>query len=131
MAKELILVDDAIISLIVAKAIAPYLRTIESELAKTLHISIHQWTPSERRDAQPLGCSDAKHEGVARILCCQNHGGDRLIVRARVLFGPEVAPGTGYNGFESRGWVDLAGQRFIPRGYTNLYHQLELPTQVT
>ena len=131
MSTELIIVDDAIISLIVAKAIAPYLRVIESELAKTLHVSVHQWTPSEQRDAQPLGRSDAKHEGVARILCRRNDGEDRLIVRAQVLFGPEVAPGTGYSGFDSRGWIDLAGPRFIPSAYTNLYHQLELPTQVT
>jgi hypothetical protein len=129
MSTELILVDGTIISLIVAEAIAPNLRAIESELAKTLHISVHQWTPSERRDAQPLGRSDAKHDGVARILCRRNHGGDRLIVRARLLFGPE--PETGYSGFDSRGWVDLAGPWFVPRGYTNLYHQLELPTQVT
>jgi hypothetical protein len=124
------LVDDAIVTLIVSEAIAPHLRELEAGLGKTLRVSVHQFAPSEGRDALPFGPSDAVHEGVARIPCRRNYGGDRLLVRAHVLFGPEVAPGTGVSGFCVDGWIELAGPRFVPRGYANLYNQPELPTRV-
>ena len=130
MPTDLILVNDAIIGLIVAEAIAPHLRKLEEELATTFRVLVHQWTPSQRRDAQAFGWNDAAHEGVARILCRSNYGGDRLIVRAHVLFGPNVAPGTGYTGFVSDGQVELEGPRFVSAGYVILYNQTELRTRV-
>src|SRR5262249_15221300 len=43
MPADLILVNDAIIGLIVAEAIAPYLRKLEEELATTFRVLVHQW----------------------------------------------------------------------------------------
>src|SRR5262249_26106600 len=51
MPADLILVNDAIIGLIVAEAIAPYLRKLEEGLATTFRVLVHQWTPSQRRAA--------------------------------------------------------------------------------
>jgi len=55
------------------------------------------------------GSSQADHEGVARILCRANYGGDPCIVGVHIPFGPDLAPGTGHIGFFLRCSVETAG----------------------
>jgi hypothetical protein len=132
MPRELIFADNAIVALIVTEGIAPQLKRIESQVHGTVCVSVHQWAAGEERACGFCGPTQADHEGVARILCRPNYGGDRLIVGVHVFFGPELAPGTGYTGFLLNGSVETPGS--VPeldiRYYTGLYNQPELRTRI-
>jgi hypothetical protein len=69
MPRELIFADDAIVALIVTEGIAPRLKRIESEVHRTVRVSVHQWAGDEERACGFCGPMQADHEGVARILC--------------------------------------------------------------
>lgn len=132
MPRELIFADDAVAALIVTEGIAPELKRLESGVHATLRVSVHQWSAGQERICGFCGPTQADHEGVARILCRPNYGGDRFIVGVHVLFGPDLAPGSGYTGFFLRGSVETAGSvpRLVLRDYTGLYNQPELRTRV-
>jgi hypothetical protein len=108
------------------------LKRLEIEVHATLCVSVHQWAAGEERACGFCGPTQADREGVARILCRPNYGGDRLIVGVHVLFGPDLAPGTGYTGFLLNGSVETAGAapRLVLRYYTGLYNQPQLRTRV-
>ena len=132
MPRELVFVNDAVVALIVIEGIAPELRRLESSVHATLRASVHQWAAGEERAHGFCGPCQADHQGVARILCRPNYGGDRLIIGVHVLFGPELAPGSGYTGFFLRGSIESASSapRLNLRYYTGLYNQPELWTRV-
>src|SRR5262245_26379182 len=132
MPKELMFADDAIVALIATEGIAPQLKRLESEVHAPLRVSVHQWAAGEARACGFCGPTQADHEGVARILCRSNYGGDRLIIGVHVLFGPGLAPGTGYTGFFLRGRVENpnSAPRLNIEIYTGLYNQPQLRTRV-
>ena len=107
------------------------LKRLEIEVHATLCVSVHQWAAGEERACGFCGPAQADHEGVARILCRPNYGG-RLNLGVHVLFGPDLAPGTGYTGFFLSGSVRTAGAAPLLdwRGYTNLYNKPELRTRL-
>jgi len=107
------------------------LKRLEIEVHTTLRVSVHQRAAGEERACGFCGPAQADHEGVARILCRPNYGG-RLNLGVHVLFGPDLAPGTGYTGFFLSGSVRTAGAAPLLdwRGYTNLYNKPELRTRL-
>src|SRR5262245_41337650 len=108
MPKELIFAEDAVVAFIVLEGIEPVLKRLEIELHTTVRVAVHQWAAGEERACGFCGPTQADHEGVARIFCSPNYGG-RLVVGVHVLFGPDLAPETGYTGFFLYGSVETAG----------------------